>query len=375
MAEVSAVIFEGGTAAANRIQEAMINMRKLVVLDNLEKMRNTPGIDRVILCTSYPDLASEAAGMGVEVDPAGDTDRPFHFGERLAEVIAAFKLEKVLYLGGAGAPLITTSDLAWIAGCLREKENIVIMNNAQSADLVAFSPASVVHRLELPSSDNFLGYLLREAGLERVLPENTPRINFDLDTPTDFLLLSLLPGVGPRVSIGLKALDWDRSRLLLARETLKKPWVEITLVGRVGAPLMSYLNQELKCRLRVFSEERGMKALGREERGEVTSLLGYLVRDIGPERFFRYVASMSDVAFVDTRVIFAHLKGKVDEWDRYHSDLGHYDLIRDDLVRRFTRAAVAAPIPVVLGGHSLVAGGLWLLAEHVLQELSGNKQD
>jgi hypothetical protein len=37
-------------------------------------------------------------------------------------------------------------------------------------------------------------------------------------------------------------------------------------------------------------------------------------------------------------------------------------------VREFTRCAVSASIPVVLGGHSLVSGGLWLLAEALLEE-------
>ena len=35
----------------------------------------------------------------------------------------------------------------------------------------------------------------------------------------------------------------------------------------------------------------------------------------------------------------------------------------DPVVRDLTAAARAAPIPVVLGGHSLVAGGIWALAE------------
>jgi hypothetical protein len=32
-------------------------------------------------------------------------------------------------------------------------------------------------------------------------------------------------------------------------------------------------------------------------------------------------------------------------------------------LRRFTEAALACPIPLVLGGHTLVSGGLYVLIE------------
>ena len=37
--------------------------------------------------------------------------------------------------------------------------------------------------------------------------------------------------------------------------------------------------------------------------------------------------------------------------------------IRDPFIRAFTEAAMACPVPVVLGGHSLVSGGLPVLVE------------
>jgi hypothetical protein len=39
------------------------------------------------------------------------------------------------------------------------------------------------------------------------------------------------------------------------------------------------------------------------------------------------------------------------------------ELIANRVAREFTEAAMLAPIPVVLGGHSLVAGGLWALID------------
>ena len=37
--------------------------------------------------------------------------------------------------------------------------------------------------------------------------------------------------------------------------------------------------------------------------------------------------------------------------------------IRNEWLRDFTQAAMEAPVPVILGGHSLVCGGLYLLTE------------
>ncbi|HZP26437.1 MAG TPA: hypothetical protein VFB90_05255, partial [Dehalococcoidia bacterium] len=54
--------------------------------------------------------------------------------------------------------------------------------------------------------------------------------------------------------------------------------------------------------------------------------------------------------------------------DRFLSDLGRWQDIDEPFLREFTRAACESDLPVLLGGHSLVSGGLMLLAEHAWQE-------
>jgi len=41
---------------------------------------------------------------------------------------------------------------------------------------------------------------------------------------------------------------------------------------------------------------------------------------------------------------------------------------RDPFLRDFTRAALEAPIPVLLGGHSLMSGGLMALNEYAWKQ-------
>ena len=59
------------------------------------------------------------------------------------------------------------------------------------------------------------------------------------------------------------------------------------MAGRVGSHALAKLETELACRKRVFSEERGMRASGREASGEVRSVLGFLASELGPAPLLR----------------------------------------------------------------------------------------
>ncbi len=366
MARLAAVVFEGGHPASE-IQRAMTAVRYGVTLDNLSKLLAVPEIDRTILCTNYPDLAAAAGQLGAEVDFEADGAR-FHFGLRMREVIYKYKLDKILYLGGAAAPLIRPEELAEVARLVKSAEQVVMVNNPQSPDLVAFSPASAIDWIEPPDNDNVLGHVLRVAGLPRVLMRNTAWINFDIDTPADLIVLSQLAGVGPRTREALDRLHLDASRVQAAKRALLKTGSEIALIGRVSPSVALFINANFAVRLRIFSEERGMRALGRTGRGEVRSLLCTFLQTVGPRQFMAHLGEVAEVVFFDSRVWMEHEKLELSEADRFQSDLGHIDSIANPRLREFTAAAFGAPVPVILGGHSLVAGGLWALAENVIIE-------
>lgn len=368
--KVAAVVFEGGPQPVSELAEVMQGVRHAVCLDTLVKLKQVQGIESVWLVTNKERLAGTAERLGAQIhDTRGGL---FHFGRALREVCQETGADAIIYLGGAALPLITPQELAWVVEQVQRPGRVVV-NNPQSVDLVAFSPVGVLDRIELPECDNFLGVLLREAGLERVLIPNTASVNFDLDTPTDYLMCALCEGAGPRTRTALAALDWPLDRVRAAAEVLQSEHLpEVALIGRVGPAVIEYMNAHLRVRLRMFSEERGMKALGRESAGLVDSFLGRLLDEVGPERFFALLAQVCQVAFIDTRVFFAYGGRRVSDWDRYHSDLGMVDAIHDPWVRRFTAAALQAGIPVLLGGHSTVAGGLWALAEQAVAALAGH---
>jgi hypothetical protein len=289
---------------------------------------------------------------------------PFHFGRRLAGLIAQYDMERCFYMGGGAGPLLPASDLADIAQTVMDADRILVTNNFYSSDFVAFGPTSVLRGYPLPDSDNELAWLLGEdADLPiRELPR-TGATQFDVDTPMDLVTLAVHPETGQHVRTYLDELALDTSALDIALPLLLDRDAEILVAGRVSSATWSYLERETACRTRVLSEERGMRASGRQARGEVRSLLGYYLDTVGLERFFEALAVLGQAVFLDNRVIFAHREMWPSAADRFYSDLRQPEHIAAPFVRDLTRAAIAAPVPVIMGGHSLVSGGMYALVE------------
>jgi hypothetical protein len=146
------------------------------------------------------------------------------------------------------------------------------------------------------------------------------------------------------------------------------PDVEVVVAGRVGAPVWSFLETQTACRVRLLSEERGMHAAGRDTAGMARTVLGFLYQQLGPERFFARMAELGQGLILDSRVLLAHLGLRPSAADRFASDVFDAAAIAEPRLRAFTEAAAAAPIPVLLGGHSIVSGALVALSEVAWQQ-------
>jgi hypothetical protein len=149
-------------------------------------------------------------------------------------------------------------------------------------------------------------------------------------------------------------------RLLCSREA------ELVVAGRVGSATWQYLERETACRTRMLSEERGLAAAGPGYRPR--SALGFLLEAVGTERFFAIVSELGDAAVLDTRVLEAHLGVEPSREDRFQSDLLDAGTIAEPALRGITEAAAAASRPILLGGHSLVSGGLMALTDAAWHE-------
>jgi hypothetical protein len=296
----------------------------------------------------------------VDVDRPGE---PFHFGRRLSEVVDRYGLERPVYCG-SGLPLIKATELGRVATELKGTTEAVVSNNFFSADLIGLYPGEALKRVALPDNDRIVPRLLRdEAGLEnRALPR-TLENQFDLDTPGDLALLAYAGGAGANLQRHLDTLTLDLGRIDRAARLFTNRDAEVVVAGRVGTQTWQYLESETACRVRVFSEERGMQAAGRDSTGAARSLLGFHLQSQGIARFFQELAELGDAAFIDTRPLLAHLGLKPSRADRFLSDAMQPDGIEDGWLRDFTAAACEASIPVVIGGRSLVAAGIQLVSE------------
>ncbi len=338
---------------------------RAAALDSLERALSTGAFASAILVAdSREGLAELPSGVVVDVDVGA-----FHFGRRLARVIDRYGVERAVYFSGGGLPLLSAQEFVGIAQELSRGDGLVITNNLYSADLVAFSPGEALKKIKLPESDNPLARLLAEqAGLSaRPLPRSVSS-QFDIDSPSDLAILTLVGGAGPRLQglLDCWRLDVAPYRGVLAYFT--ESTAQVLVAGRAGSQVWQYLERETACRVRFFAEERGMQAEGRLQGRQARSLLGFYLAEVGMERFFATLEELADAAFLDTRVLLAHRGIEASRADRFLSDVGRHEAIEEPFLRQFTEAAQRAPIPVVLGGHSLVSGGLMALVEHAWQE-------
>jgi hypothetical protein len=352
-----------GVSEGSGPERMVSRARQAVTLDLVTRALTVPSLSPIVVATNSSALARSLAALPVEVDLDGPGE-PFHFGQRLAGLIDRYAMDRCFYMGGGAGPLLPASTLASIAENLLSKDQLLITNNFYSSDFVAFGPTSVLAEHALPDSDNELAWLLGEdIGLPIYeLPRNGAT-QFDVDTPMDLLALAVHPNVGSHTRACLDDLALDVTALETALPLILDRDAEILVAGRVGSATWRYMERETACRTRVLSEERGMRASGRQAGGQVRSLLGYYLDAVGLEHFFEALATMGQAVFLDNRVIMAHRGLWPSAADRFHSDLRQPEQIDDPFVRALTEAALDAPVPVIMGGHSLVAGGMYALIE------------
>jgi hypothetical protein len=163
---------------------------------------------------------------------------------------------------------------------------------------------------------------------------------------------------------GGRSLEIPRLAELLA--VLRNRNAELVVAGRVPSTAFAYLEERAACRVRIFVEERGMRAApGHRPR----SLLADWVTEHGGASLVEHLASLGDAAIVDSRVLMAALAGSADPavWpapeERYASDFGDFNSVAAPWLRDVTATAATASAPFLLGGHTLVSDGLRLLAD------------
>jgi hypothetical protein len=330
-------------------------------------------------------LAAGAADVRIIAEAADRT-----FGERLRSAAAALPAHAgAVILGSGSLPLASAADRRRLVAVAAGDAGAALANNRYSGDVVALPDARRVLAAvpDLPGDNALPRWLAERAGLHVTDLRGRWQLQADLDGLADLVLLARSRHCPP----GLRALATaDDARLEPFRATLaaveavgEDRRAELVVTGRLSADGLAHLERATACRVRALVEERGLRAaswlaqgpratepaasgLGGAADRPPASVLGLLLDAGGPGALGAVLTRLGDGAIVDTRVLLAHGRGADERaWprleDRLASDLLLPDRIADPWLRALTESALAAPIPVLLGGHSLVGPGLRLL--------------
>ncbi|MCS7250934.1 MAG: hypothetical protein RMK32_02115 [Anaerolineae bacterium] len=368
MKELTLVVMVG-PIGDQHLERQMGWILRIAARETIQRIIATGHATRVILAA--PDsrdlewLSETPLPVELDLDPA---DRPFAFGARLAEVIRRYRIHRLLYVGAGASPLMSIADWEAALGAFARIEEGLLTNNLHSSDWIAVAPAEAIlacaHRL---LTDNTMAWVLhREQGLPvQVWPPSTASL-LDLDTPVDALIAAQHPQASAALREAVRTTGWDPWRIQRIQGLLQTPGSRLLLAGRVPSWAWAALEQHTQIWTRVFSEERGMQASARMQRGEVRSLVYTYLRTVGPYRFFETLRELADGALLDIRVWMAAAGCWPKPGDRYAADLFATSEIRDPTIREWIEAAAQAPLIVLVGGHTLVAAGVVALLEGAL---------
>lgn len=313
--------------------------------------------------------ASNAARQARGFEAAGATSRVVEvrsggppFGARLREAGAGDG--GLVVLGSGSVPLATRADRRRFVEAASTLGGPVLVNNRFSADLVALPRGRRLDDLPDLVADNGLPRWFAEHGARVVDLRGTWRLQVDLDSPLDVLLAGLVRSPTARAR---SIPDEGRVRAAAGRvlAVSSDPAAELLVAGRSSSSTLRWLERNTASRTRALIEERGMRTARPGQRA-TRSAIGLLIDRDGPESLGVRAAELSDAAVIDTRVLLAHRLGSDESsWpgaeDRFASDLLLHERIADPWLRALTKAAAEAPVPVLLGGHTLVGPGLRLL--------------
>lgn len=306
-------------------------------------------------------IAFRAAGASAARIVAGPPD-DVPFGRRLRDLASEIGDGGLVVLGSGAIPLATAADRRAFVATAAADTPAALANDRFSADVVAIARAKRALRdvPDLPSDNGLPRWLRETTGIAVTDLRGRWRLGVDIDGPLDLVLLG--GSWAQRLSSDDRALV--ESRIAAVRDVARNPGAELLVAGRTSSLSLRWLEQATASRTRALIEERGLRTIAVGQRPP-SSVLGILLERDGAGSLATHLARLGNAAIIDTRVLLAHRLGADERrWpmpeDRFAADLLLHERITDPWLRELTAAAADAPIPVLLGGHTLVGPGLRL---------------
>jgi len=355
------LIVTTGVEGNSTVEEKLNRGLEENTLDILDQTKDLPMLDSRTLITNSTRLLDTTKSLypDLEVRQSG---KNFHFGESLYGTIEQLDLEGVLYVGGGSATLLGRKEFSSLVEFLLTHEESSISNNFYSADLLGCTPAARLLETTPPEKDNELGWLTREANLTPYELERSARSQLDIDSPVDLLPLKFSDQTGPRLTEFVDTLEWGKTGIKEILSQFTDQESRIVIYGRIGASTFSELENNAACHINAYSEGRGNYS-SIETGSSISSLAGHLLETLGPKGLIERLTNQGTGLFLDTRVLFDYQGQWPSRPERFSSDLLEPDEIKTTYLRKLTEAARDADKPVVLGGHSILSGALYLLSK------------
>jgi hypothetical protein len=344
------------------------------------------GSYEAVLATGRHLLAAElsqrlgAQGATIQPIPSDWSPGAFHWGSWFVAAAGTARGQELDALGWVGAGALALVEDETLETLLAPVAGEVVTNNRFSADtfVVAGDLDAALGVLAGLGADNGAPRALEAAGFTVRDFASAPWSRFDVDTPQDLALLRLatrLPGtrrLDPALGTFLEGVQLPGGRpLAMPRieevlEVVRSRNAELVVAGRVPAASFAYLEDQAACRVRLFAEERGMRAA---PANRPRSLLADWVTERGAASLVERLSDLGNAVILDSRVVMAALVGSSDTamWpsaeDRFASDFADPGRVETEWLRELTTAAAAASVPIVLGAHTLVSDGLRILTD------------
>ena len=237
----------------------------------------------------------------------------------------------VLWVRWGGGALLTGESACRLG--LEARDGCIWGNRPQSADLWAFPGGTWPKTGSKP---------------QKLFPP-TAATMFRIATAGDLCLLDTLGprDLAPGESSGAAPIVAENIRAVT--RILTKRTAELVVVGDPGSEGWRHLEQETACRVRLLGDTPG-------------GLLASLLASAGAVRFVQYLSELGEAFLVNTRILFRESDWPTPD-DFFYSDMGLVARIAHRGLRRLTEALLDGRRPVILGGSSLLMGGIYLLIE------------
>jgi len=341
-----------------------------------------------VLATGRHLLAAELSqrlarqGAAVQLIPAAKAGA-FHWGSWFAGAAGAALDEagdRVDALGWVGAGALALLADEGLDALLSPIAGEVVTNNRFSSDafVVGGDLDAALGVLTGLGADNGAPRALEGAGFTVRDLSGAPWTRFDVDTPLDLALLRLatrlqgMRAMDPALGAFLEGVQLPGGRTLAIPRVdevfnvVRNRNAELVVAGRIPSSAFAYLEEQAACRVRLFVEERGMRAAAANR---PRSLLADWVTESGASSLVERLMDLGNAVILDTRVVMAALVGSADSavWpapeDRFASDLADPALVSAEWLRELTTSAASASVPFLLGSHTLVSDGLRILTD------------